>query len=239
MTMAEAMSRGRELGIGITITEHLDLDYPLPEAFIFDIDAYFREYMPYRSETVLLGVEMGMRPECIEENRRIANNYPFDYIIGSVHIVDAIDIYSAEFYRQRGKKEVYDQYFDAMVNCVESYDFIHALGHIDYIARYARYPDTEVYYDEFQERIDAVLKPLAERGKAIEINTRRLDSKDCIKTLVKLYRRFAELGGIYATVGSDAHKPQDIGRRLSVAMDIARESGLTVVRYKEGKPFAY
>lgn len=236
MKIDEAVMRGRELGIGITITEHMDIAYPGPQAFIFDVDQYFSEYSKYRNESVLLGIEIGMRADCLEENCRIVQSYPFDYVIGSVHIVDNIDIYTADFYQGKSKQDVYRQYFATMLQCVTCYDGIHSLGHIDYIARYARFADPEVYYHEFAEQIDEVLTVLAKKGKALEINTRRLDSKEVVNFLMPIYQRFYEVGGRLVTVGSDAHRVGEVGRGLAAGQEIADRSQLKVVYFKDGKP---
>ena len=237
MILADAQAQAHKLGIGITLTEHMDLAYPgEPASFVFDIDDYFAAYEQHRSDTMQLGVELGMRVDCLEDNRRIVRDYPFDYVLGSIHVVDNVDIYCAEFYQGRTKQEVYNHYFDAMIACLETYDFIHALGHIDYIARYARFADQEVYYHEFPERLDRILELTATGGKALEINTRRLDNKERIETILPIYRRFAELGGKLVTLGSDAHRAVDVGRRLTVAMDMARSCNLTAVRFVNNQP---
>ena len=118
MKMDEAVAKGKELNIGITITDHMDILYPEPKAFVFDVEQYFSDYNQYRSENVLLGIEIGMRSDCLEENCRIVEKYPFDYVIGSVHVIDNIDLYAADFYQQRTKQEVYQQYFATMLQCV-------------------------------------------------------------------------------------------------------------------------
>lgn len=232
MTINEAVAKGRELQIGLVITEHMDLGYPESDAFLFDVNEYLKTYSPLRSDKVLLGIEIGMKPDCTEENRALAENPGLDYVIGSIHVIDGIDIYHESFYRNHTKKEVYNRYFEAMLECVKDYDFIDSLGHIDYIARYARFTDPEIYYDEFAEQIDAVLKMTVKQNKALEINTRRLVSQQDVQLLLPVYKRFAQLGGKLATVGSDAHKPQDIGRGLSLARDIAEACGLKVVYFK-------
>lgn len=237
MIFEDALAQAKKLGMGITITEHMDLAYPgEAEAFVFNSDDYFAAYGPYRSDSVLLGIELGMRVDCLEDNRCLVANYPFDYVLGSIHIVDDMDIYCTEFYHGRTKEDVYNQYFAAMIACLEKYDFIHALGHIDYIARYARFADTEIRYHEFARSIDRVLELLANSGKALEINTRRLDSKERIETLLPIYRRFAQLGGKLVTIGSDAHKAIDVGRRIETGMEMAKACGLIAVRYENGQP---
>ncbi|GMA97896.1 histidinol phosphate phosphatase [Pelosinus sp. IPA-1] len=236
MKMDEAVARGRELDIGITITEHMDIAYPEPMSFIFDVEKYFADYNTFRSDKVLLGIEIGMRSDCLEENCKLVEKYPFDYVIGSVHVIDNIDIYAAEFYHERDKKDVYEQYFKTMKQCVTCYDSIHSLGHIDYIARYARFKDPEVYYHEFKDYIDEVLLIVAQKGKALEINTRRLVTKEAVEIIMPIYKRFYEVGGRLVTIGSDAHHVKDIGRGLDVGFEIAERSKLDVVYFKDGKP---
>jgi len=236
MKIEEALKKANELGIGITITEHMDLEYPEPKAFIFDIDEYFCAYEQYRCDNVLLGIEIGMRSELAMKSRQVIAGRPLDYIIGSIHVVDGIDIYQEKFYLGRTKQEVYGRYFASMLACLESYDFIDSLGHIDYIARYARYNDAELYFDEFKDHIDQVLVLLAKKQKAIEINTRRLGDKKTVEALIPVYRRFRELGGEYVTIGSDAHTPKDIGKNFKVALDLAEKCSLKPVWFKARKP---
>jgi len=236
MTIEEAVLKGRELNIGITITEHMDLGYPESNAFQFDVDEYLRDYNQFRSDTVLLGIEIGMKQDCLQDNRSLIERGALDYIIGSIHVIDNIDIYHEAYYRNRTKQEVYKGYFAAMLDCVKCYDFIDSLGHIDYITRYARFADPEIYYHEFTEQIDAVLKVIAQNEKALEINTRRLGNIKVIENLLPIYKRFAELGGRFATIGSDAHKPQDIGHGMAIALEIAAQCNLKAVYYKDRQP---
>ncbi len=236
MLVETAVGKAVELGLGVTFTEHIDLAYPEPHTITFDVGQYFRDYTRYRSNKVLLGIEVGMGPGCVEANRLIIDNHPFDYVLGSIHAVGNVDIYREEYYRLRSKREAYIQYFEAMLTCLKAYDFIDSLGHIDYIARYARYEDTEVYYHEFSDWIDAVLNFLVQNNKAMEINTRRLTSQAAVDVLRPIYRRFYELGGRMVTIGSDAHRPHDIGKRLAVGYALAADCNLKAVYFKQRKP---
>jgi histidinol-phosphatase (PHP family) len=236
MTIAEAMARGRELGLGITVTEHLDLDYPEPKAYVFDVDEYLRQYAAYRSDTVLLGIEIGMRVDQTEGNAAVVASHAFDFVLGSIHVIDRIDIYLKGFYLRRSKATVYGQYLATMADCLECHEFIDSLGHIDYIARYARYDDPELHYGEFAAAVDAVLGRLAAAEKALEINTRRLGDADAVAALLPIYHRFRQLGGKLVTIGSDAHRPKEIGKHFAVAVDMAAACGLRPVYYKERKP---
>ena len=77
---------------------------------------------------------------------------------------------------------------------------------------------------------------LANKGKALEINTKRLGSKEAVEIIMPIYKRFYEVGGRLVTVGSDAHRVEEIGRGLDTGLEIAERSKLKVVYFKEGKP---
>lgn len=235
MKIQHALKQSRENGIGMTFTEHLDLKFPTGKDIIFDIDKYFNDYEKYRSERLMLGIEIGMQQICLEENREITCKYPFDYVIGSIHAAKGEDIYYPKYYEGKTKKEAFEQYFSSMVDCVKQYDFIDSLGHIDYISRYATYNDKEIHYHEFNEYINEVLKIIVANEKVMEINTRRLGSKEAYNNLINIYKAYSQIGGKYVTIGSDAHHAEDIGNYFTYAIRICEICNLKPVYFKKRK----
>jgi histidinol-phosphatase (PHP family) len=239
MDCNEAIGAAQKLGIGIIITEHLDLDYPEnPEEFVFDFNEYFSLLGPLRKEKeLLLGLELGLRAECAEKNRQIIKGWPFDEIIGSIHVVDGMDIYSPAYTKSSEKKSSYGRYLAVMAECVRDFDDFDTLGHVDYVCRYAAYGDPELYLDDFCEEWSAVCAELLRKEKTLEINTRRFDKKEAVAALFPLYRRYRELGGKYVTLGSDAHRAENVGRGIAAAWGMAESIGLKPVYYKGRKMF--
>ncbi|WP_373899448.1 histidinol phosphate phosphatase [Haloimpatiens sp. FM7315] len=235
MIINDAVNFANKLKLGVTITEHMDLKFPIKDKFVFDVGEYFNKYDKYRKQGVLLGVELGMRMDCIEENRELQKENDFDYVIGSLHLVRNIDVYEEALYKGRAKKEVYEEYLKAMLQCVEVYDFVDSIGHIDYISRYARYDDTELYYEDYKYLIDEILEKIIENEKVIELNTRRLGNEKSQKELKKIYKRYYELGGRYITLGSDAHTEVNIGRNFDIALGMARDCNLKIVHFEKRK----
>lgn len=235
MYIEDALKSAREKNLGIIVTDHMDINYPIEGSFVFDCKSYFLEYEKYRSNSFLIGIELGLRDDCIEENRTLIEKYPFDYVIGSIHVVDGIDIFQPSFYENREKRDSYLHYLNYMYKCIKECDFIDSLGHINYVTRYARYEDTELYYNDFKEIIDEILKLVAQREKAIEINTRRLENKITAKNMLDVLKRFKELGGKYVTIGSDAHNINSIGTNFDIAKEIAELSNLKIVYFKNRK----
>jgi len=234
MTLRQAVQRARELGIGIILTEHWDYEYPTnPEMFLFDREAYFKQNLPLRGENVLLGIEVGMQPHLAEQEDLVAEGYPFDFVIGSIHMMNRLDLYEKTTYNGLSKEETMHDFLRDSILSAETHDNFDSFGHIDYICRYWPYAEKEFRMEENQQEWDRLFRILIEKNKPIEINTRRLDSPDAIRSLLPLYKRYHDLGGKYCTLGSDAHYVEHVGRRLSVAAKIAGEAGLRPVYFKE------
>lgn len=93
----QQIERAIELGLKfICITDHCDMDYPSADEeaeYMLDTEQYIRkiEFLKekYKGKIdVLCGVEIGLRPYLKER----INRYNFDFIIGSSHAVNGIDI---------------------------------------------------------------------------------------------------------------------------------------------------
>lgn len=236
MKIKEAIKKGKELDLGIIITDHMDLNYPNKEEFKFDPKKYFNEYSSLRCDKVLLGIEIGMCNKYSKEYENLCKNNPFDYVIGSIHDMYDVDLYYAtELYKSMSKKNFYEEYFNHTVKCIKEHTFINSLGHIDYLARCAQYEDSEIYYEEFHEYIDDVLKTLIKNDILLELNTRRLNNKEAISNLIKIYKRYEKLGGKYVTIGSDAHDSKIIGNNFKEALEIVRICDLKNVYFEERK----
>lgn len=235
MELEEALRAAGEKGIGLTLTEHMDLNCPEPGKFVFDVDEYFRQYGSLKSNNLLLGIELGLTEKFRDENKAIAEKYPFDYVLGSIHFLGNYDIYYPEYYAGRSKKEAYEGYLITMKNNIKGETFFDSLGHIDYICRYAPYEDKEIYLREYGELIDEILKCLIDQNLAMEINTRRLGERSAIKNLLDIYKRYKELGGQYVTIGSDSHNTKAVGFGLDLALEIAERALLKPVYFRNRK----
>lgn len=236
MLIEDAIKTCKEKNIGIVITDHMDIN-PLRETeFTFNVTEFFLAYEKHRSSDVLLGIELGLRVEAVEENRSIVKAHPFDFILCSTHapydMKTSYEYYDKEYYEGLSKKEAYNEYLDSMLKGVMENPYFDALAHIDFITRYSPYDDAELYYDEYKEGIDKVLQAVADLDKALEISTRRIHEQTNQTQLRKIYKRFKELGGRFVTIGSDAHSPSAIKKDFELAIEIASQAGLTPVYFK-------
>ena len=235
MSAVDAIDKARSLNLGVVFTEHFDFGVEVDgKNFDFDPSAYMNEYANLRGDNVRLGVEVGLRQVAREANAEFLSRADFDFVIGSIHLVDDLDIYYPEFYADKDKPTAYRKCFAQMAAEVAVADF-DALGHIDYICRAAPYDNPEIDYPTFAAEIDAVLKILVERGKVLELNTRRFNNDRAVRELVPVYRKYRELGGRFVTLGSDAHRVSAVGNCFARAVEFVGELNLTVVTFRERK----
>ena len=56
-----------------------------------------------------------------------------------------------------------------------------------------------------------------------------MDDAGAMAALLAVYRRYAQLGGKYAVIGSDAHYKEHVGRRMREALVLADEAGWSCI----------
>ncbi len=235
MLAADALARAQSLNLGVVFTEHFDYGVEGDgKNFSFDASAYMNEYKNLRGEKVRLGVEVGLRKVAHSANENFLAQADFDLVIGSIHLVDDLDIYYPEFFAGKDKATAYGKYFAQMSEEAAAADY-DVLGHIDYICRTAPYADPELDYETFAAEIDEVLKILVAREKVLELNTRRFKNFRAVAGLVPVYKKYRELGGRFVTLGSDAHRASAVGSYFARALEFVRELDLTPVTFCERK----
>lgn len=232
MTINECTSALRANNMSGIITEHIDYDYPDPSQFIFEPSKYFEDFGKYRSSSLKLGVEVGMQDSVINRNRTLIKNNPFDMVIAAIHMVLGSDIYYPEFYYDKSKETSYSEYFDAMLNGINSLDDFDTLAHLDYISRYSPYDDPYINYKDFKKYIDEILNYIIHNEKALEINTRLFDDEKAVNTIDEIVSVYAKMGGRYITLGSDAHIATNIGMNFNKAVSIVQKYNLRTVYFE-------
>lgn len=226
----------------LCITEHMDIDYPLPsEEFMddycdFNLDAktYHDEYLKMKAKyedsnpdfALYFGVEIGMQEHLTDKNNDFVKSQPFDFVIASAHLLNGLDPFYDNFWKGKTDSEVYREYFESIYKNICLFNNFDVLGHLDYIVRYGRTKDMNYSYSDYADIIDSILKKLIELGKGIEINTGGL--KDGLKytnPCPDIVKRYHDLGGEIITIGSDAHKPGFIAYEFSTAEKILKSAG--------------
>lgn len=239
--MRAQVERALELGIpAICVTDHMDMDYPQGE-FWLDTDRYMeavrRLQEEYRGRLEIgFGVELGLMEHLRARQEEYLKKYPFDFVIGSVHLIHGEDPYNGELFRKYGDEEVFREYFRLSHRLLADAPSIQSWGHLDYVVRYGQNP--EVYsYRKYADEIDAVLKLLLEKGIALEVNTAGFRTLGRTNPEPDVLRRYRELGGELITVGSDGHQPEYLGYRFRETEELLRSCGFSYYAvFRQRKP---
>lgn len=226
----EAIRKGIQV---LCFTDHLDFDSNLAHKnYEFDIDDYFTTLQALRQKyegqlDLRSGCEFGLQPHLIAKYQKIAKNWPFDFIILSIHTVERHDLYSDHFTEIHEPLDAMLRCYRETLQCIEEYDDFNVLGHLDYIDRYfdrnKKLPD----FQEYQSIVDHIFEALIKRGKGIELNAAGLrKGLGYFHPKPEALRRYFELGGSIVTFGSDAHVEGDLGKDYEYIISEAKKYGL-------------
>lgn len=238
----EAMARAA-LAAGlkeICFTDHIDYDPfgTIPD-MAFDTDVYRREYddLALPGLAIRRGMEFGLSRDNVSQFRKDLERYPFDFVLGSIHFVDGLDVYFEEFWRDKSVFRAERRFLEETLACVELHDGFDVLAHMTYISKPPCHPNPRpLPYGEHREIIDEILHTLAVKGKGLELNTSGLDRCGGFLPTADYFRRFKELGGEIVTIGSDAHRCNRVGQYSDGACGILKEIFGYVCTFENRKP---
>lgn len=207
----------------ICFTDHRDFDYPI-DSFELDVENYYQEIQSLKEEfkdqiKIKWGIEMGLDLDHQEEIENLIQQYPFGFVIGSIHVIHHTEFYYGEFFKGKTKEQAHREFFEETLKCVKAFDCFNVLGHLDYIVRYGPYEDKTVDHQKYQDIIDEIFKTLIQKGKGIEVNTSGYrDLKTCGFPNFEQVQRYYDLGGRIITIGTDSHTSDRVGENcLNVA----------------------
>jgi histidinol-phosphatase (PHP family) len=165
-------------------------------------------------------------------------DFPYDYVIASAHkLPDGRDMSQID-YSSITIEDVCEMYLEQINNLIDWQNF-DCVGHIDLIKRYS----ASTYGKNLSltcqyELLTQILKKLIESGKGIEINTSGLRQKPK-ETMpgLDVLALYHKLGGEILTIGSDAHKAEDVGKGINEAVMLAMEAGFKfITSFDKRKP---
>jgi len=244
--------RALELGlVEIAITDHLDPDFPRKDN-LFDLDfpAYIEKMMGYRDKwsdllDLKIGLEIGLQPHLVQRLQPVIDHPSLDFIIGSLHCTDNTEFFDGSFFRGRSKDKAHRTYFQAIYENLSVFHGLSVLGHLDFVRRYGReqYGDdhSQINYSLHMDLIDEILRLAIDKGIGLEVNTsgyrKGLGNPHPDKAILSRYRH---LGGEIITLGSDAHKAEDLAEDFDLALEMIEKIGFKYLcGFKQKKPVFY
>ena len=189
--------------------------------------------------SIMCGLEVGYVPGIEHMIESVLDSEGLDFVIGGVHTLEGIDIVSSrecnDYFSTRAPVQMCELYFHDVLEAVRC-DLFDAIAHIDIYKRCGLDFYGEPLNQAHEGFIEPVLGEIAERGISLEINSGGLrkglrwpyPSAD----LMALARE-AGVRGI--TIGSDCHRPEDIGYGLGACLDHALQYGYGAVDVYRGR----
>ncbi|MDD4323854.1 MAG: histidinol-phosphatase HisJ family protein [Eubacteriales bacterium] len=243
MTIDTIVKRAQELGLAeICITDHVEVDNSFgaewqtsKEQVKVQLDELNR-FKEQSNGYVKKGVELAFPdndPGTVEDMRELVNPGDYDYSIASLHQYTGDSPFSGTFFDERTLPEAAATYVKWINERIREFplDYFDCVGHIDFVVKGPHgIEDPSLSLTYFEEELRELFRYLIDNGKTFEVNTSAYKSLPGKKVHgLDWLTLFAEMGGEFVVIGSDAHKEEYIGYRLDDALALVQEAGIPYV----------
>lgn len=188
---------------------------------------------------IRFGVELQYQPEYMDALAQFVRKTPFDFILGSVHIIDGVLIsggrHAKEAFKPMKEYTAYTHYFEDVLKLVEWGHFDN-VAHFDICKKFGHLHYGPFKPEKYKTVIMRVLKAMKAKGIGIELNAGSLH-KNCHQLFPHpdILKWCLKVGIENYTLGSDAHELDRAGRYLHEVVAIAKEVGITHVGTYKGR----
>lgn len=228
----------------LCLTDHCDLldrDGRPDLSFRWDpIEEQFSQARPLFQDRLPLrmGLELGEAWEFPDFAQKLVSHPGLDLVLGSVHNLSSadggIDFNYVNYKSEEDCYSVLDRYFDCMER-LSHMDCWDVLSHVIYPLRYMNRRDgRQASLDRYEPQLRRIFHTVVDTGRAIELNTCRGETVEDWRWTLTLYK---DCGGTLITLGSDAHRPEDVGKGLREGAALLKELGFShTARYLRRRP---
>jgi len=215
-------------------TQPVDSDWP---------DAYFGALQAGRAQfpgvAVLAGVEVGYEPGLEGIVSDFLRRYPFDFVLGAIHCLDHIAITAADELDRfkvecmpRGPEYAAERYLHHLRSAAGCQLF-DCLAHLDIYRKYIEPLFDRRFGVTVESLLPSVLGFVADSGTGIEVNSSALRRGNAEPyPSLRILEPARDAGVRVFTVGSDAHRPADLGKDLESAVQALKRLGIKPARFR-------
>lgn len=240
-SLADVVQAAARRGLSaVGLSDHAPLlflpgDHPLPGTAMpaSAYDGYAQEMLELRESAqgvrVMAGLEADYVPGSEDAYHELISRYPLDYVLGSVHWIDGWSLFSEALPEGWTREHAWSRAL-ALTRQAAQAGLFDVLAHLDVLSTKGHLPE-HWHTPELDETLDAI----ADSGLAIELNTSgwRKPVNECFPRpgIVAL----AAQRGIPICLGSDAHRPEDVGAGFERAEKVFWEAGYRQTVTFEGR----
>lgn len=214
----------------------LILDYAMDECDLPRYISMIKNHALNSQVEVKLGIEADFVPGHEERLKKLLASYRFDFITGSVHFIDGWGFDNPAELGEYGRRDidrVYEQYF-CLIQQAALTGFFDIMAHPDLVKKFKYLPARNLrpLYVE-------TARVFKTAGVCVEVNTAglRYPAKEIYPApeLLEVFFRH----GLPVTLGSDAHRPEDVGSGLQEAMELIKKTGYREIATFSGRQIKF
>lgn len=182
--------------------------------------AYYAEIIG--SSPARLGIEVDFIPGREEETRDLLEQFPFDYVIGSVHTLGGqpIDTEDNPVWQYKSIEAVWEEYFLVLAEAIRT-GLFDIFAHPDLVKVKGLVPRGSLapFYAP-------ALEAIAEKKPVLEVSTAGLRKKTGEIYPSPLFLKLAHEAGARFALSSDAHQADHVGYAYNEAVTLMRQTGI-------------
>ena len=192
------------------------------------LDSVLKARAAFPDLTIRFGAEFAFRPEWTSPLERLSDCLPFDFLLGSLHDVDGVDVsgpHASAFFDGRPLEASYGRYFDALFDLV-AWGAFDAVAHFDLVKRYGHRAYGDYDPAALEQRVRPVLEAMCRVGIGMEVNTSGAVQPPRSPYPGATILAWAREAGVpFLTIGSDSHAPEHFGQGIAEGLRQARDAG--------------
>ncbi|GAB4330311.1 MAG: histidinol-phosphatase [Promethearchaeota archaeon] len=218
------------------------------DSYAMSVGEFKGQYLPRVAELrkerageirVLAGAEVDYYPGTEELVKKSVEKYELDYVYLSVHVLPSPggawcidDERYRHVYEEKSVDAIWRQYLELLERAVRTgtYDVV---AHLDLPKKFRHFPSSP---DVVSDVVERLVEALVKTGTCVEINTsgwrkavaEQYPSEDLVEILAG--------AGVGFVLGSDAHRPEEVGHQFDRAVELLKRQGVDgVVRFSRRK----
>lgn len=209
---------------GLTFTEHFDTHPTERDACVYNDETYTRTIHDLRrkfGDAIFIGkgIEVCFQPDNLDEIVNFLDHHTLDLVLVSVHWCHGYPIHIREVWDDRDPSDVTRWYLEGVLQAMQTCERLHrhrsrvfdVLAHMDFCKRYSKRFADRICVEEHTDLIEKIFTCCLEADIVPEINTSTI--RQGIGQSMpgpNLVKQYAALGGEAMSLGSDAHRSEDI-----------------------------
>jgi histidinol-phosphatase (PHP family) len=206
---------------------------------LHEIDEYLNDIWRTQEKTEVslkTGFEVDYVPEQERYIERILDEYPLDFVLGSVHEVNGLNIAlktsSRRFFYSKKIPEAIDQYYRLWQQAIET-EIFDVMSHPDYFRKTVSH---EIQWDSYGTAVYDAIDSMRRYGVGFEVNTSgyRHGIGDKFPR-DEFISKAIDSGVNTITLGSDSHMVHTLGYQLQEAAEVLNSFGVKSVSIFNGR----